>query len=170
MTLSDLDVQSDGSNTTQALWVDISVGPRIPASGEYFVISPGKPVAESVYPGNPHFAALPIQDLSGKTYASSNRPTEHVRAQNQTQVNPTPSSPYTYEDYYWDQSTGMFTEILKTLQGSPQTLLHVVMDQTNMWQPDNPFLAANAILTFVSAGLVGIVMVGALAVRRRRRR
>ena len=172
VTFTDVDTQADGTSATETLWVDISTGPHIPSSGEYFVVSPGKPVGESVYPGDYHYAQLPIQDVKTVQYASANRQVAHVQARNQTTVNPTPTSPYTTEDYSWDQASGMFTEILKkTSQGS--TLLHIVLDSTNIWQADSPFgvfVASSAILTIMSAGLIGIVVFGAFAARRRKKR
>lgn len=160
VTFSDLDTFGDGHTTTDTVIVSISTGPTAPSSGEYFVISPQKQVGDSVYPGDPgHYQYLPIQDIATRPYVSANRQIAHVHAQNSTQVAATTTT--TFEDFYWDSSTGMFTEIVKSLNGA--VVLHVVMSSTSLWQPDllpDPLLIPTAVASLFSAALIGVLLVG----------
>ena len=161
VTLSDLDTFSDGHTTTDTVVVSISTGPIVPSSGQYFVISPQKQVGDLVYPGdNVHYKGFPIQDVTARPYASASRQVAHVHAQNSSQIYvSTPTT--TFEDFYWDDSTGMFTEIAKSLNGTE--VLHVVMSATNLWQPDSSFdsfLVPSAVVSLISAGLIGVILVG----------
>jgi hypothetical protein len=162
VTFSDLDSFSNGRTFMDTVNVSISKGPTTPSSGQYFVISPQKHVGESVYPGDSHYANLPIQDVTGRPYASASRQVSHVHAQNSSQVVISGTPPATtFEDFYWDYSTGMFTEIVKSLNGG--VVLHVVMSSTSMWQPDSSFdslLVPSAVVSLISAGLIGVILVG----------
>lgn len=155
VTFSDLDTFQDGHTTTETINVSISTGPLIPASGEYFVISPAKQVGESVYPGDYHYQSLTIQDITTRPYGSASRPMAHVHALNSSQV------ATTFEDFYWDHSTGLFTEIVKS-QNSV-TVLRAVMSTTNLWQPDlppDPLFIPTAVVSLFSASIIGVLLVG----------
>lgn len=162
VTFSDLDTSFDGHTSTEIVIVSISTGPIVPSSGQYFVISPHKQVGDLVYPGDNHYKGLPIQDLTARPYASASRQIAHVHAQNSSQIftsNATRAT--TFEDFYWDDSTGMFTEIVKSLNGV--IVLHVVMSSTNLWQPDSSFdsfLVPSAVVSLMSAGIIGVILVG----------
>ena len=161
VTFSDLDTFQDGHTTTDTVIVSISTGPTVPSSGQYFVISPQKQVGDLVYPGDTtHYKGLPIQDISSRPYAFSHRSTAHVHAQNSSQIFVTTPTT-TYEDFYWDDSSGMFTEIVKSLNGA--TVLHVTMSSTSLWQPDSSidsYLIPSAVVSLISAGLIGFILVG----------
>jgi len=162
VTFSDLDTFSDGRTSADTVNVSVSTGPTIPSSGQYFVISSQKRVGDLVYPGAPQYASLPIQDLTARFYASARRQIAHVHAQNSSQIfvsNATRAT--TFEDFYWDDSTGMFTEIVKSLNGV--IVLHVVMSSTSIWPPDSSFdsfLVPSAVVSLISAGLIGVILVG----------
>jgi hypothetical protein len=158
VTFSDLDTFSDGHTSTDTVIVSTSTGPTVPSSGQYFVISSQKQVGDLVYPGdNVHYKGLAIQDITARPYASASRQIAHVHAQNSSTTPPTT----TFEDFYWDDSTGMFTEIVKSLNGV--VVLRVVMSSTNLWQPDNSFdalLVPSAVVSLTSAALIGVVLIG----------
>ena len=159
VTFSDLDTYSDGHNTTDTVVVSISTGPTVPSSGEYFVISPQKPVGELVYPNNVHYQSLPIQDITARPYVSASREVAHVRGQNSTVAATTTTT--TFEDFYWDEATGMFTEIVKSLNGV--VVLHAVMSSTNLWQPQlppDPLFIPTAVVSLFSASVVAVLLVG----------
>ncbi|OLE68109.1 hypothetical protein AUF78_17560 [archaeon 13_1_20CM_2_51_12] len=160
VTFSDLDTFSDRHTTTDTVIVSVSTGPTVPSSGEYFVISPQKQVGDSVYPGDPvHYPNLPIQDIAARPYVSASRQIAHVHAQNSSQVATTTTT--TFEDFYWDDSTGIFTEIVKSLNGV--VVLHVVMSSTSLWQPDlppDPLLIPTAVVSLFSAVVIGVLLVG----------
>ena len=160
VTFSDLDTFSDGHTSTDTFVVSISTGPPVPSSGQYFVVSPQKVVGDSVYPGDHQYQNLTIQDVTARRYASSSRQIAHVHAQNSSQIST--STPTTsFEDFYWDNSSGMFTEIVKTLNGT--VVLHVVMSSTSLWQPDtspDPLFVPTAVASLFSAGLIGVLLVG----------
>ncbi|TMI52853.1 hypothetical protein E6H13_05910 [Candidatus Bathyarchaeota archaeon] len=160
VTFSDLDTFSDGHTSTDTFVVSISTGPPVPSSGQYFVVSPQKVVGDSVYPGDHHYQNLTIQDITARPYASSSRQIAHVHAQNSSQIyTSTPTT--SFEDFYWDNSSGMFTEIVKTLNGT--VVLHVVMSSTSLWQPDtspDPLFVPTAVASLFSAGLIGVLLVG----------
>jgi hypothetical protein len=162
VTFTDLDTFSDGHTSTDTVYVSISTGPTIPSSGQYFVISPQKRVGDLVYPGDPHYASLPIQDLTSRPYASARRQIAHVHAQNSSQIFTSNSArATTFEDFYWDDSTGMFTEIVKSLNGV--IVLHVVMSSTSIWPADSSFdsfLVPSAVVSLISAGLIGVILFG----------
>ena len=163
VTFSDLDTFSDGHTTTDAVSVSISTGPTVPSSGQYFVISPQKQVGESVYPGDTkHYQNLTIQDIASHTIVFAKRQVAHVHAFNSSQIftGSTPPST-TFEDFYWDDSTGMITEIVKSLNGA--VVLHVTMSSTSLWQPDSSidsFLIPSAVISLTSAVLIGFIIVG----------
>lgn len=161
VTFSDLDTFADNHTSIETITVSASTGPLIPSSGEYFVISPQKKVGDLVYPNNSHYSMFPIQDITARTYASAKRQTAHVQGSNSSTVyvgnNP---GPKTFEDFYWDNPTGMFTEITKTLNNT--IVLHVVMTSTSMWPPDNPidpYIVPSAVISLTSAGLIGVIVV-----------
>ncbi len=163
VTFNDLDTFQDGSTTNDTVIVSISTGPTTPASGQYFVIPPQIAIGQSVYPGDPkHYKNFTIQQITARHYVSSNRQVATVHAQNSTTSyfgNTPPAT--TYEDFYWDQSTGIITEIVKTLNGA--IALHVTMSSTNIWQPDNPisaFLIPSAVVSLSSAAIIGVILVG----------
>lgn len=162
VSFSDLDTSSSGRTVMDTFNVSISTGPAIPSSGQYFVISPQKRVGEVVYPGDHHYANLTIQDLTARPYASASRQVAHVHALNSSQVYVSGTQPTTtFEDFYWDYSTGMFTEIVKSLNGA--VVLHVTMSSTNLWQPDSSFdslLVPSAVVSLITAGLIGVILVG----------
>ena len=168
VTLTDLDTFQDGHTSTDALVISTLTGPATPASGEYFVISPQKTIGESVYPGDYHYNKFPIQDITARTYASARRQTAHVQGMNSSQIcapapctpPPCPNPACTSEDFYWDQATGMFTEIIKTVNGA--TVLHVAMTTTSMWPPESPidpYIVPSAIISLSSAILIAIIVV-----------
>jgi len=161
VTFTDLDTFHDNHTVTETIVVSISVGPTIASSGEYFVISPQTKVGDPIYPDNTHYH-LPIQDLSSRSYAYANRQIAHVHAQNSSTIYVQGTTPTTtYEDFYWDQSTGIFTEIVKILNG--QTVLHVTMSSTSIWPPGNPldsFLVPSAVVSLTSAAIIGVILVG----------
>lgn len=154
------DTFPDSHTSSDTVSVDINSGPKFASTGKYFVVVPGKKVGESVYPGNPHyFSSLPIQAVFNRAYASSTRAVAYVQAQNSTRISPSPSITNSTEDFYWDTSTGMFTEILRRDNGVE--VLHVTMSSTNLWQQDNPFdafIVPAAIVTLTSAALLVVVM------------
>jgi hypothetical protein len=162
VTFTDLDTFSDNHTTTDTVVVSISTGPVVPSSGQYFVISPQKPVGDLVYPGDTkHYQNLTIQDLFSHPYVSAKRQIAHVHAQNESQIfTSTTTRVMTFEDFYWDDSTGMFTEIIKTLKGA--VVLHVVMSSTSLWPPDasiDSLLIPSAVVSLISAGLIGVIIV-----------
>lgn len=159
VTFTDLDTYSDGHNSTDKVVVSISTGPTVPSSGEYFVISPQKPVGDLVYPGNAHYKSLPIQDITARPYVSASRQVAHVRGQNSTVASTTTTT--TFEDFYWDEATGMFTEIVKSLNGV--VVLHAVMSSTDLWQPQlppDPLFIPTAVVSLFSASVVAVLLVG----------
>ncbi|TMI30694.1 hypothetical protein E6H27_06970 [Candidatus Bathyarchaeota archaeon] len=162
VTFSDLDTFSDGHTTMETVVVSISTGPTLPSSGQYFVISPQKQLGDSVYPGDHHYQNLTIQDLTTRPYVSAKRQIAHVHAYNSSQIYTETTPPSTtFEDFYWDYSTGMFTEIVKSLNG--EVVLHVTMSSTSLWEPDSSIdslLIPSAVVSLISAGLIGIILVG----------
>lgn len=167
VTFTTVDVHLSGSNTTETVWVDIYSGPRFPSSLEFFLVAPGLTKGDLIYPTySTSYSQLKIQDVNpAGSYGSAARSVVHLQASNTTSSTPNP----TIEDFYWDQATGMFTEIVKKANGVLQ--LHVLMDSTSMWPADNPYQAFNAgyyVITLVSAGLVVIVIVGAIMIWRRK--
>lgn len=178
VTFTDLDTFADGHTTTDTLTVSILTGPSQPASGEYFVIAPQIHVGELVYPNDYHYKLFPIHDISARTYALASRQAAHVQGMNSSQVcapapctpPPCPNSACTSEDFYWDQSTGLFTEIVKSLNGG--VVLHVVMSSTNIWQAANSldsYLVPSAVVSLMSAGLIGVIVVSRARRKGKRR-
>jgi hypothetical protein len=172
VTFSDQDTYPDNHTSTDTVSVSILTGPTIPSSGEYFVISPDKKVGDLVYPNSTHYSSFPIQDITQRTYASARRATAHVLGSNSSTAyfgnNP---GPKTYEDFYWDNPTGIFTEITKTLNNT--VVLHAVMTSTSIWPPDNPidpYIVPSAIISITSAGLIGIIVVARYRKKPRRAR
>jgi hypothetical protein len=170
VTFSDQDTYADSHTSTDTVTVSILKGPTIPSSGEYFVISPDKRVGDLVYPDSTHYTSFPIQDITQRTYASARRATAHVLGSNSSTAyfgnNP---GPKTYEDFYWDNPTGIFTEITKTLNNT--VVLHAVMTSTSIWPPDkplDPYIVPSAIISLTSAGLIGIIVVARYRKKPRR--
>lgn len=172
VTFTDLDTFQDGHTSTDTIVVSILTGPAIPSSGQYFIISPQKTVGDLVYPGDTrHYGQFPIQDITGRTYGSARRQSAHVQGANSSQICIVGSPcPTTHEDFYWDNPTGIFTEIIKTNNGA--TVLHVTMSSTNIWPPDNPldpYIVPSAIVSLTSAGLIGIIVVARYRKKKPRR-
>ena len=160
VTFTDLDTFKDNRTTTDVITVSITSGPVAPSSGEYFVIAPNKKVGDLVYPNNSHYSSFPIQDITQRSYASSRRATAHVLGTNSSTAYVGNNRQTTSEDFYWDNPSGMFTEITKTLNNT--VVLHVVMASTSVWPPDNPidpYLVPSAIVSLTSAGLIGVIVV-----------
>lgn len=161
VTFSHLDTFSNGHTLEDTVSISISTGPTIPSSGQYFVISPQKHVGDSVYPGHSYYATLKLQDLTARPYASASRQVAHIRELNSSQVSASNTPTATFEDFYWDSATGMFTEIVKGQNAV--VVLHVVMSSTNLWQPDlppDPLLIPTAVVSLSGAGLIGVLLVG----------
>lgn len=173
VTFTDRDTFQDGHISTDTIVVSILTGPTVPSSGQYFIVSPQKNVGDLVYPGDTrHYGQFPVQDITSRTYASSRRQSAHVQGMNSSQIcivgSPCPS---THEDFYWDDATGMFTEITKSLNGN--VLLHVTMSSTNLWQPDSPIdplFIPSAIVSLMGGAIVGVVVIGRYRRRTRLKR
>ncbi len=142
-----VDTYSDGSTIPETLSLNTTTGLGNVEFGLYFATSPGKNLGEPVYQDSRILENITISRQFNKTYAQAPRQVNYAADSNSTLSCPENNCYFDTLYYYWDQDTGIFTQIVHTYSTSasptPKLGVDAVMTETNLWSPSQPPLVSN---------------------------
>jgi hypothetical protein len=168
---------NDGRSVPSLISINTTTGYGNIEQGLYFAIDPGKTLGQPVYQNSLALAGVNVTQTPSKTYAGATRQTNYAQDTNSSQTCTGGPCAYANNTYYWDQQTGIFTEIdqyyWNSTSPTPKLGIHAVMTATNLWSPTpiiSPTPGSNLLLDIGIILVTAAILIGAFLYFTRRRK